>query len=57
MAGAVTSRKYFTLQIGANRFITRWAPTFQVSLGLFLFIMGEDMVVLLQKPKEQILRT
>lgn len=55
MASAVTSRKYFALQIGANRFITRQAWTLQVSLGLFLCIVCKDMVVLLQKPMSKYL--
>lgn len=54
-ASAVTSRKYFALQIGANRFITRQARTLQVSLGLFLCIVCKDMVVLLQKPMSKYL--
>lgn len=46
VASTVIFRKYFALQIGANRFITLWAPTLQVRLGLFLCIVYKDMVVL-----------
>lgn len=51
MASALTSRKYFALQIGANRFITHQARTLQVSLGLFLCIVCKD-IALLQKLEE-----
>lgn len=38
MASAVTSRKYFALQTGANRFITCQAWTLQVTVGLFIYL-------------------